>query len=351
MNKNTPENHKLTSNLRVGLVTDMNSISTKDSKPLHLAAEHGHHTTVETLLENGADINARNFSGQTPLHLAAKHGHHTIVKTLLENGADIKARNFSGQTPLHTACDFFKENLQTVRLLLDKGADINAQTQDTCQTPLYIAVTQRHKNLVKLFLKKNADTTVPTTYYYSYGFTPLDNATKYYRGAEIIEPLVYIKAFNDKMRFFDRHETTDITYEEKLSIGKEFYNQCILQGSNQTLQNNKDTKTLFSYNKAAYLAGLKSLRWKNSLIYKFFKSLWNIASKPFSAFKSESITPNQPTLPESGKLGRRTVVAREEIIKPDSEDHTAEQENNPPVLFSLNLCQPPFNALKRFFRQ
>ena len=55
--------------------------------PLHLAAMHGHASTVDTLLHNNADPNARDASGQTALALAERAGHATIVAALRAAGA------------------------------------------------------------------------------------------------------------------------------------------------------------------------------------------------------------------------------------------------------------------------
>ena len=55
--------------------------------PLHLAAQHGHRETVETLLHNNADPNARDADGQTALALAEAAGHAAVVTALRAAGA------------------------------------------------------------------------------------------------------------------------------------------------------------------------------------------------------------------------------------------------------------------------
>ena len=54
------------------------------------------------------------------------------------DGAGLNARNSRDATPLHWAIG----NSPNVKLLLDKGADVNAKTEDG-RTPLYLAATQR----------------------------------------------------------------------------------------------------------------------------------------------------------------------------------------------------------------
>ena len=64
----------------------------------------------------------------TPLHLAAQGGKEQVVRLLLEKGADIEARDRTQQTPLHYAAYSGSEKL--VRLLLEKGADIEARSKN-----------------------------------------------------------------------------------------------------------------------------------------------------------------------------------------------------------------------------
>jgi ankyrin repeat protein len=71
---------------------------------------------------------------RTPLSWAAKRGHKGIVKLLLEKGADVNAATVSfGQTPLYWASE--NGHVDVVKLLLEKGAD-PAATNRYRQTPL-----------------------------------------------------------------------------------------------------------------------------------------------------------------------------------------------------------------------
>src|SRR5258707_11046285 len=44
------------------------------------------------LLKYKADNNAQNFGGWTPLHVASERGHVNVARLLLERGADVNAR-------------------------------------------------------------------------------------------------------------------------------------------------------------------------------------------------------------------------------------------------------------------
>lgn len=68
-------------------------------------------------MENGATDISRG------LHLAAQTPDMEILKYLLEKGADINTeRQYDGQTALHIACDF--GYLDIVTFLTEKNADL-----------------------------------------------------------------------------------------------------------------------------------------------------------------------------------------------------------------------------------
>ena len=73
--------------------------------PLHLAAENGHLSVVEYLVNQKADINAKEQNDCAPLHLAARNGHLNVVEYLINQKADINAKNKDGKTPLVLASD------------------------------------------------------------------------------------------------------------------------------------------------------------------------------------------------------------------------------------------------------
>ena len=55
---------------------------------------------VEDLLANGDDINCRGAQNRTPLHRAVGKGFDEIVKLLLDKGADVNLVDAGGLTPL-----------------------------------------------------------------------------------------------------------------------------------------------------------------------------------------------------------------------------------------------------------
>ena len=131
--------------------------------PLHKAAQDGDMEAVRILLDNGADVNKQddNGHGYIPLHWAVFEGHLEIVRLFLDRGADINSHDNNVDTVMYFALNFGKlefvrdhkysftplhiavqtVNLEIVRLLLDRSADVNVQ-DDNGDTPLHWAVSK-----------------------------------------------------------------------------------------------------------------------------------------------------------------------------------------------------------------
>jgi len=128
--------------------------------------------TVQLFLTAGMEANARNQRGATPLMAAAGKGQGPVVKLLLENGADVDAQTQEksvmkkrgkilkkklvqyGGTPLMQAAR--NGHRDVVLLLLDKGADLEARDDKEERTALLWAVYQSRNATIKALLDKGA---------------------------------------------------------------------------------------------------------------------------------------------------------------------------------------------------
>jgi hypothetical protein len=131
----------------------------KNSAGLHLTARFGLAIVLEALLPNQVGETApilerRDSEGHTLLYLAAEHGHQRMVKLLLDKGADVNAQGGDYGNALQAASKGGRE--QIVKLLLDKGADVNAQGR-RYGNALQAASKGGHEQVVKLLLDKGAD--------------------------------------------------------------------------------------------------------------------------------------------------------------------------------------------------
>ena len=91
---------------------DPNGMFESGLTSLHIAAQKGHLSVVEVLVENGAHPNVRTVKRpdipflhfrDSVLHFAGEQGHAAVVEYLLRNGAEADARNSEGLTPLNVA--------------------------------------------------------------------------------------------------------------------------------------------------------------------------------------------------------------------------------------------------------
>ena len=93
---------------------------------------------IAFLIKNGADVEAQDRVGRTPLQNAVIFSHNPIVDFLLQNGANINSRGTSGRTVLHRVVALQKiRSIDTVKFLLERGADPRLGTPDFCDLPLH----------------------------------------------------------------------------------------------------------------------------------------------------------------------------------------------------------------------
>ena len=122
--------------------------------PLIYVAADGDSRAVLTLLENGADANAPfPIVGTRALMVAAAHGHKDTVRVLLDAGAEVNAKDFTGWTALHAAA--FKGDPEIVQLLLEHGG-IPGRASWFIRSPLGMAEGLGHNDIVPLLKEAEA---------------------------------------------------------------------------------------------------------------------------------------------------------------------------------------------------
>jgi ankyrin repeat protein len=131
----------------------VNARDAKGSTPLHHAAGFGTVAMMELLLNKGADVNAANKRKSTPLFWAISD--EAKVRMLLARGADINARAIDGRSLVYQAASL-GSGLPVLRLLLDKGASVDAKML-TGMTPLIAASARANLDAMRLLIDKKAD--------------------------------------------------------------------------------------------------------------------------------------------------------------------------------------------------
>ncbi|KAF4333399.1 ankyrin repeat [Fusarium beomiforme] len=125
---------------------------------LREAAQGGRIEVVRFLLNEGANANGRNKSTGGTLQAAVIQGHLVIMELLLDNGADIDAHDDRFGSALEAAAKHI--NLTALRMLLARGADVR---KAGCPVSCLVESYNNHYNVtectqvLKLLLDKGAD--------------------------------------------------------------------------------------------------------------------------------------------------------------------------------------------------
>jgi ankyrin repeat protein len=208
---------------------DANAPTMNGTTPLMLAAAAGKPAAVTALLAHGASVNAKEaVKGETALTFAAAFGRADVIRVLTAAGADLKVTTkavdltdfareeqerlaaerglnqggqaagrgaqggrggapqgpqiagvtrqynytelvayWGGLAPMHLAAR--QGEVESVKALLDAGADVNQRGAGDPVTPLLIATMNGHFDLAKMLLDKGADPNLAQ----SNGVTPL----------------------------------------------------------------------------------------------------------------------------------------------------------------------------------
>jgi ankyrin repeat protein len=124
-----------------------------------MAAYEGRLDTVRAAVEAGMDVNGIDAAQKlTALHMAAYNGHTETVKYLIDHGATVDCRDSQGKTPLIHACT--GPFADSVRVLIEAGADVNARDATERFTPLMMAAGLGQPEVVELLLENKADATL-----------------------------------------------------------------------------------------------------------------------------------------------------------------------------------------------
>ncbi len=139
---------------------------------------------VELLLQHSADPNRAGVSGTTALMWAIPDLEK--VRLLLARGANVNARSETGRTALLVAASY-PGTVEVLRLLLDRGGDIHAQDQGGA-TALALAVRSADVEVVRYLVERGLDPDTLSPAARRAGFARYDPPTTEYLISKGLKP-------------------------------------------------------------------------------------------------------------------------------------------------------------------
>ncbi|XP_042527803.1 NF-kappa-B inhibitor epsilon [Dipodomys spectabilis] len=131
---------------------------------LHLAVHLDQPGAVQALVLKGASRLLQDRHGDTALHVACRRQHLACARCLLQgqpepgreppHSLDLQLQNWQGLACLHIAT--LQKNQPLMELLLQSGADIDAQEGTSGKTALHLAVETQERSLVQYLLQAGA---------------------------------------------------------------------------------------------------------------------------------------------------------------------------------------------------
>lgn len=176
---------------------------------LHAAAARGDVDAIRHLAQSGAVLDGQDGNGRTPLHVAAFQGRGAAAQALIAAGADparLDAQRYDAVTIVAV-----RDDVPTLRALLDAGASANLVTSIYDGTALIAAAHLGHEGVVQALIRAGA----PLDHVNNLGWTALIEAVILGRGGrrhtETVRALV---AAGASTRLADREGRTPLQHAQ-----------------------------------------------------------------------------------------------------------------------------------------
>ena len=155
----TPIMYAVSSNNSAALIdkwidagADLKVTNRQKQSLLHIACTYGKQELAKKLINQGMPYDQADQYGNTPLFSAAASNQSEIVKLLLDKGANVNivSKN-TKHTLVHSVCQ--SGALDSFKLIIDKVKDVNALNNQG-QTALMLAAYARQPEMVKALLEQ-----------------------------------------------------------------------------------------------------------------------------------------------------------------------------------------------------
>lgn len=148
---------------------------------LHCAARSGKVEMVKSVLGfKGIDFEAKTASGDTALFLAMFYNHKVIGEILIRSGIRVMSDKNKNISLLHDATR--RDCLHIVNACIEMGFDVHV-TDNLGDTPLHVACTYGHSNIIRQLLASGADCLLKN----KRNRSPFNNLVKYVGNVDLID--------------------------------------------------------------------------------------------------------------------------------------------------------------------
>lgn len=169
---------------------------TQYTYPIIAATGYGNDEMLNYIIEKGVDLTVKNSEGENALIFSVLVNNLERTKFLIEKGCPVNDISNNGYTPLMYAIEFRGNNVETIKRLINSGADLNYNNIKN-QSALSLACLHNRRDVALLLFERGAKATDSQTemeanartyhflgdYYLSKG--NLDSAKIFYTNAKI----------------------------------------------------------------------------------------------------------------------------------------------------------------------
>jgi ankyrin repeat protein len=127
---------------------------------LTLAVYQNDIIAVEAFLKQSVGFDKMNSTHRAAFADAVINGYTGIVSLMLDAGADVEEKEFPLMSPLMSAA--CRNHVETVRLLLDRGASIDLVSRSNRMTALMFAALKGRVETGRLLIARGADINIAT---------------------------------------------------------------------------------------------------------------------------------------------------------------------------------------------
>lgn len=146
------------------------SVTEMESKAVDKAFLAGNMDQVLSLIKKCDHLNTKHLD--EIVQCSVQYERSDVLLALTEKGIDANyIYDSNGTTLLHIASD--KGDIDLVKLLLRRGADVNARTHDLHHCPIHMAIMAGHRDVINELVKAGSK----ITHYSQNGYAPLHLAT------------------------------------------------------------------------------------------------------------------------------------------------------------------------------